>query len=150
MGRRYAMFLAGAVMLTAGVAVPATASAQETVQERAAARAEVPWYERFTYSQGAAPTVAADPSDRRGVQAWAPSRRWGVTVNLNENGQAGTAAPTMRDETAVGAYYQFTPNVRVGGAVSVGAQSAAGLAPVERAREADSAAGVRLESAFRF
>mgnify|MGYP000291771827 CR=1 FL=1 len=84
------------------------------------------------------------------MQAWTPSRRWGVTVNLNENGQAGTAAPTVRDETAVGAYYQFTPSVRVGGAVSVGAQSAAGLAPVERAREADSAAGVRLESAFRF
>jgi hypothetical protein len=143
------MFLAGAVLLTAGVAAPGAALAQETVAERAAARAEVPWYERFTYSQGPSQAVTGDvATERRGVQAWTPSTRWGVTVNLREAAQAAGAAPVARGETAVGAYYQFTPNVRVGGQVSIGTQSVQGLPPVER--EAESAAGVRLESAFRF
>jgi hypothetical protein len=140
------MFLAGAVLLTAGVSAPGVALAQETVAERAAARAEVPWYERFTYSQGPSQTTAGDAAaDRRGVQAWTPSSRWGVTVNLREATEA-----SARDETAVGAFYRFTPNMRVGGQVSIGTQSVQGVPPAQRARENESAAGVRLESAFRF
>ncbi|GAM97296.1 hypothetical protein U91I_00921 [alpha proteobacterium U9-1i] len=55
------------------------------------------------------------------------------------------------DETSVGAFYQFTPAVRVGGQVSVETAPAPGVAAPARRREEDGpAAGVRLESAFRF
>ncbi|MGE0046628.1 MAG: NtrZ family periplasmic regulatory protein, partial [Hyphomonadaceae bacterium] len=116
---RSAFLFASAVFVTAGVAAPA--AAQESVQERNAVRAEVPWYERFTYSQGAPETLSGvGPQDRRGVQAWQPTTRWGVTVNLREAARTPVVPVPGDRETAVGAYYQFTPSVRVGGQVSVG------------------------------
>jgi hypothetical protein len=49
----------------------------------------------------------------------------------------------------VGAYYQFTPRLRVGGEVSVEEETP--LAPVPNSIDEDETrAGVRIESAFRF
>lgn len=136
-------------MLTAGVAAPGVAAAQDTVADRNAMRAEVPWYERFTFSAGTTDQASnLGPVDRRGPQAWTPSTRWGVTVNLRE-AERVTTAPTAGDETAVGAYYQFTPSVRVGGELSVGTRREP-LAAARRDEETEPSAGVRLESAFRF
>jgi hypothetical protein len=66
---------------------------------------------------------------------------------MREAAEAAATSGGARDETAVGAYYQFTPNVRVGGQVSIGTQSVQG---VPQRRDEESAAGVKVESAFRF
>jgi|SRR5262245_48657483 hypothetical protein len=144
------MLIAGAVVLTAGVTAPGVAAAQETVSERNAMRAETPWYERFTYSQGPSEQAAAlGPVERRGAPAITLSPKWGVTVNLREAERTVTTRQDESGRAAVGAYYQFTPSVRVGGQVSVGAPRLP-AAPAARGREEEPAAGVRLESAFRF
>ncbi|MGE0828341.1 MAG: NtrZ family periplasmic regulatory protein [Hyphomonadaceae bacterium] len=149
MFRRSVMLLAGAVVLTAGIAAPTAALAQESAADRDARRAEVPWYERFTYNQGPSEQgVGLGPVDRRGQPTWEASQRWGVTVNLRDAERTPTV-PTAQDETAVGAYYQFTPSLRVGGAVSVGAVRNPLATQTTRDAEEPNA-GVRLESAFRF
>jgi hypothetical protein len=145
-GKRNALWLASAVVLTVGIAAPGVAAAQDTVAERNAMRAEIPWYERFTYNHGPSEqTAAIGQTERTAQEAWTAGRRWGVTVNLR-NAERSVTAPAPGDETAVGAYYQFTPSVRVGGQVSFGQRDP--LSPARRDEEAE--AGVRLESAFRF
>ncbi|MBI1186414.1 MAG: hypothetical protein GC206_03660 [Alphaproteobacteria bacterium] len=131
--------------MTVGIAAPGVAAAQDTVAERNAMRAEIPWYERFTYNHGTSEQTASFGQSERRAQAWTPGNRWGVTVDLN-NAERSVTAPAPGDETAVGAYYQFTPSVRVGGQVSFGQRDP--LSPARRDEEAE--AGVRLESAFRF
>jgi hypothetical protein len=135
-----AWMLAGAVIMTAGVA-----HAQSSVAPVTDA-GELPWFQRFTAAEGS-PSSATAPSI---APSWDLNQRWGVTVDLREAEriQRGPEGVT-RDETAVGAYYQFTPRVRVGGEVSVGA--AQRVTPVDpRRNEDEPEAGVRLESAFRF
>lgn len=141
---------AGAVLVTAG-----TAYAQDaTPAERNAVRAEVPWYERFTYGQGPTETMTGlGPTDRTAQPAWTLSQRWGVTVDIPTAERSQVSRVPSRSETAVGAYFQFTPRVRVGGQVSVrdpenSLSPAAPAAPGQR--EDEPVAGVRLESAFRF
>ena len=147
MSFRSAFLFASAVLVTAGAAAPGVAYAQDSVAERNAIRAEVPWFERFTLNHGPNQTTTGPgQSDARGVQAWQPATRWGVTVNLRE-AERSVTAPVPGDETAVGAYYQFTPSVRVGGQVSVGRSEA--LTTTQQNRD-EPEAGVRLESAFRF
>ncbi len=132
--------------MTAGVA-----HAQDTTpQERAAVRAETPWYERFTYSHGPTETMTGiGPSDRVSQPAWSLTRRWGVTVDTSRAERVGRAGRAVdAPETAVGAFFQFTPSVRVGGQVSV---REAEPVPAQPQAENDGASsGVRLESAFRF
>lgn len=133
-----------AVVMTGGVA-----HAQDTPAERAAVRAEVPWYERFTFSHGPSENMTGlGPSDRVAQPAWTLSQRWGVTVDVRqaERVQPDVTPALNGAETAVGAYYQFTPSVRVGGQVSL--RNADVATPAAQQRE--SGAGVRLESAFRF
>jgi hypothetical protein len=144
-GKRNALWLASAVVMTVGFAAPGVAAAQDTVAERNAMRAEIPWYERFTYNHGPSEQTAAIGQTERNVQAWTPGRRWGVTVDLRD-AERSVTAPAPGEEAAVGAYYQFTPSVRVGGQVSFGQRDP--LSPARRDEEAE--AGVRLESAFRF
>lgn len=147
--KSYALALAGAVLVTAGVAHAQTST---TLEERAAVQAETPWYERFTYGQGPSEMMTGlGPTDRPSQPAWSLSQRWGVTVDVR---QAERLDPTTRrraaDEAAVGAYFQFTPRVRVGGQVSLRDADAV-ASPVPAAPGAEEAdAGVRLESAFRF
>lgn len=141
---RFVFALAGAAFVAVGAA-----HADETTDDRAAVAAETPWYERFTLSQS--PDVmaggAVGPDDQRDRAGWRVNGRWGVTVDVNRSARPVAQAPAApRDQTAVGAYFQFTPTMRVGGQVSVApAQSAVG-AP----RDEESTADVRIQSAFRF
>ncbi len=137
--RTLAWMIAGAVLATAGAA-----HAQSAVPS--AENADMPWFQRFT----AAPGADSLGGNQTITPAWNLNQRWGVTVDLREAEriQRGPDGVTT-DETAVGAYYQFTPRVRVGGEVSVGA--AQRVTPVgPREERSEPAAGVRLESAFRF
>jgi hypothetical protein len=136
----------GAVLATAGHAYAQEAT---TPADRAAVRAEVPWYERFTYSHGPTETMTGlGPSDRTAQPAWALSQRWGVTVDMRgAERSAPIGEPGVRNETSVGAFYNFTPSVRVGGQVSLRpAESPTARAPGQD----EPLAGVRLESAFKF
>lgn len=143
-GVRSAWLVAGAVLATAGVA-----HAQEGVStERAAG---TPWYERFTTSTGVAESITGGENDRLPQATWDLNQRWGVTVDIREGERVNPRLDLRpEDQTAVGAYYQFTPRVRLGGEVSVGAAQRAPVAPAGRRAEDEAAAGVRIESAFRF
>jgi hypothetical protein len=72
-----------------------------------------------------------------------------VDVREAQRVQGVAEAGLQPDQTAVGAYYQFTPRVRLGGEVSLSAPRSEAPA-VRPAEEAEPAAGVRIQSAFRF
>ncbi len=133
--------------MTAGAA-HAQSPAASAVAERAAVRAEVPWYERFTYSHGPSETMTGlGPSDRTSQPNWSLSQRWGVTVDVRQAERLSSDQASNPNESTLGAFYQFTPSVRVGAGVSLRAPERPALSnsPVDE-RDAD----VRLESAFRF
>ena len=135
-----------------GVAVVATSGIAhaQNLAERTATAAEVPWYERFTYSSGVSDSTPSwstvNPRDPGAPVAGA---RWGVTVNVGEEERLRTSESiTPRGEAAIGAFYRFSPRIRVGGQVSVAPQP---ISPGLSARDQrEEAAGVKLESAFRF
>lgn len=139
------MATAGVAQAQERVAVPLTAA--ET------AGGSVPWYQRFTSSNGVtesiAGSVAADAAPL--APAWTLNQRWGVTVDVRE-AQRIERAPDggHGDQTSVGAYYQFTPNISLGGQLNVETTPAPGVAPVARANQDEPRADVRIESAFRF
>lgn len=114
-----------------------------------ASSAAVPWYQRFTTSSGVTESVTGDPeNDRLPAPSWALSQRWGVTVDVREAQRIERSPEGGRgDQASVGAYYQFTPRLRVGGEVSLEQQTP--LTPVPREDDGPRA-GVRIESAFRF
>lgn len=139
--------------MTAGAAHAQQPQQQPTltgVSEAAAARAAMPWYQRFTTSNGLTEGVTGDPeNDRLMPPAWTLNQRWGVTVDVREAQRLERSPEGVRgDQTALGAYYQFTPRVRVGGEVSL--ETAARPGPTVTREEDDARAGVRVESAFRF
>lgn len=149
------LVIAGAAVLaTAGVAHAqgAPASAAGANAESASA---VPWYQRFTTSNGVTESITGDSeNDRALAPAWTLNQRWGVTLDVREAQRIERSPEGGRgDQAAVGAFYQFTPSVRLGGQVSVESpdRPTAGLAitPDETADE-QPRAGVRIESAFRF
>jgi hypothetical protein len=114
--------------------------------------AESAWYERFTASVAPSPAQKGwAGSEAKTSLFWAPSSKWGVRVDVRSD---RSASPTREDEAAVGAFYQFTPSLRVGGQVSVTTPPVKEqrLAPAARLPgQADQAeAGVKLESAFKF
>lgn len=153
MFRPSAFVIAGAAVLaTAGVAhaqqAPAAPVAQAT--ESSANRAAVPWYQRFTTSNGVTESITGQSeNDRILAPAWTLNQRWGVTVDLREAQRIERSPEGSRGEQAsVGAFYQFTPNMRVGGEVSVETEERPiAIAPVDRD---EPRADVRIESAFRF
>lgn len=138
--------LAGAAVLaTAGVAhaqqVP-VAPANNTE----AAQAAVPWYQRFTTSTGVTESITGDTeNDRSLAPAWTLNQRWGLTVDVREAQRIERLPEGRGDQTSVGAYYQFTPNVRLGGQLSLETTAPPGAVDQEEPR-----ADVRIESAFRF
>lgn len=146
-----AWLVAGAAaMATVGAAhAQQAAPARPVLTQSQAQSAAVPWYERFTTSNGVTETITGvAENDRLPPPAWTLNQRWGVTVSVRE------AQPIERlpergrgDQTSVGAYYQFTPNVRLGGEVSVELSERPGAV---RSQEEEPRAGVRIESAFRF
>jgi hypothetical protein len=140
-----AWVLAGAVIATAG-----TAHAQDRAGLNADAQAAVPWYQRFTTSSGVTESITGDQeNDRIETPAWSLNQHWGITVDVRE-AQRIERSPEggHGNQTSVGAYYQFTPRVRVGGQLSV--ETTTPLGPTVDPQGSEPRAGVRLESAFRF
>lgn len=141
-------------MATAGVAHAQQAPAAPTTVapvETTVNRAGVPWYQRFTTSNGVTESITGESeNDRILAPAWTLSQRWGVTVDVREAHRIERSPEGSRgDQASVGAFYQFTPNMRVGGEVSVETeQRPIAIAPVDRRDEPR--ADVRIESAFRF
>jgi hypothetical protein len=126
------------------LATAGAAHAQEVGQT--AGGTDLPWYQRFTSS-----TDLAEPhaEAERLQPSWTLSQRWGVTVDVREAQRITSATESRRDETAVGAYYQFTPRVRLGGELSLQTQRS-DVAPTRQDEAQEPAAGVRIQSAFRF
>ncbi|MDX2274283.1 MAG: hypothetical protein NW206_02440 [Hyphomonadaceae bacterium] len=144
-----AWVLAGAVLATAGLA-----HAQESpslASEVTVNRAAVPWYQRFTTSNGLTETITGErENDRQLPQAWSLNQRWGVTVGITEPSLIEHGSDAMRgQQTSVGAYYQFTPSARLGAEVRV-EDSTAASASLHSDQRTQPSAGVRVESAFRF
>jgi hypothetical protein len=146
-----AWVIAGAAVLaTAGVA-----HAQDRVAPVAAPAATsdvgaVPWYQRFTTSSGVTESITGQAeNDRNIVPEWSLDNRWGVTLDVREAARIDRLPEGGRgDETSVGAYYQFTPRMRVGGQLNI--QTTEPPVAASRPNEDDPRADVRLESAFRF
>lgn len=144
--------------LVAGVAVLATTGVAHAQQQRPVAsgatvetRSAVPWYQQFTTSTGVTEQITGNAEgDRILPPAWTLNQRWGVTVDVREAQRIERLPEGRGDQTSVGAYYQFTPSVRVGGQLSV--EAPLGQVPITRESQQDeqARAGVRIESAFRF
>lgn len=156
---RVAFFAMGVAAFTSGQALIVDAHAQDSRAERTSAAAEVPWYERFTFSPGSpgnpggVPATGADRAsgfaENPRAPATAPSATWGMTFNVGEAERANSVLLNdPRREAQVGAYFRFSPRVTVGGRLSV-AQPKADPGE-QRATRDEPQAGVRLESAFRF
>lgn len=151
MFRPSAWVIAGAAVLaSAGVAhaQDRTVAAAAQAESPAATRAAVPWYQRFTTSTGVTEQITGESeNDRHIAPAWTLNQRWGVTLDVREAERIERLPETGGDQASVGAYYQFTPRVRLGGEVSVQEPEA----PLGQTTTGDEPrAGVRIESAFRF
>ncbi|HVZ99512.1 MAG TPA: hypothetical protein VG841_04280 [Caulobacterales bacterium] len=153
MGKAYAWVVAGAVLATAGAAHAQGGPATNPVAERNAAAREMPWYERFTTSTGLTENLnnAGQSSERIPAPTWRLNEHWGVSVDIREGQRLDQRLEGGReDQTSVGAYYQFTPRLRLGGEVSVGVPQTPALTSSRQQDKDEPSAGVRLESAFRF
>lgn len=140
------------MLATVGVAhAQPTRSAE--IASSASSNGELPWYQRFTSSSGLTETLGADGQQQGAsfAPSWNFNNHWGVTVNVREarRVEQGGVEGLSPEQASVGAYYQFTPRMRVGGAVSLGAPQPGALAP-SATDSAENDAGVRIESAFRF
>lgn len=143
--------VAGAAVLASAGAAQAQDSVAANSVGAEATGAAVPWYQRFTTSSGVTETITGqNENDRLPTPSWNLSRHWGVTVDVREAERIERLPEGGRGaQTSVGAYYQFTPNVRVGGQFSLESSDRPG-APADNASEEEPRAGVRVESAFRF
>jgi hypothetical protein len=150
--RASAWLIAGAAVLaTAGVAHAQERQVTAPASGAEATRASVPWYQRFTTSKGVTESITGDTeNDRLLAPAWTLNQRWGVTVDVREAQRIERAPEGRGDQTSLGAYYQFTPNMRVGGELNVETAPAPGAAILPSEEEAEPRADVRIESAFRF
>jgi len=131
---RFAFAFAGAALAATGVA---------HAQDRSAAGAETPWYERFSLQgeqSASAPAAGASAN-------WRINGRWGVTVDVPAERPAPLTPVGPRQETAFGAYFQLSPSLSVGG--QVGLAEDRGLTRRNGEQEQPDAA-VRIRSAFRF
>ena len=141
--------LAGAVLATAGAA---HAQEQTSAAATVNAQAAVPWYQRFTTSSGVTESITGEvENDRIEAPAWNLNQRWGIIVDVREAQRIERLPDGGRgDQTSLGAYYQFTPRVRVGGQLSLESTARPGSAPSLEGGMEEPRAGVRIESAFRF
>jgi hypothetical protein len=131
-------FLAASAFITA-------AHAQTTV---AADKADRPWYDRFTASAGLNDQDKGfTAGESRTALSFAPSAKWGVTLNMRD---ANRLTTEPNDEASFGAFYNVSPRFRVGGQLSVAAQQPTVRLPVSPTEQQQAAAGVKLESAFKF
>jgi len=152
--RPSAWVIAGAAVLaTAGVAHAQEQSAPIAAPETSISQSNggVPWYQRFTTSGGVTESITGQGEDDRILApAWTLNQRWGVTVDVREAERIERLPEGSRgDQASVGAFYQFTPSMRVGGQLSVESpERPINVGPVRDDEEPR--AGVRIESAFRF
>jgi hypothetical protein len=123
--------------------VPATPASQTT---------QAPWYERFTFGSEL----------REGANAWVPRgesrtsavvdsrNRWGVTFGVNQETRAPLAPRAGQGSTraSAGAFYQVSPQFRVGGAVTI-PDDQLGVSQRRDSRKPREP-GVKVESAIRF
>jgi hypothetical protein len=146
-----AWVFAGAVLAAAGAAHAQQPAAPVLASPLAESAAGAPWYQRFTTSNGVTESITGESEDDRVLpQAWTMNQRWGVTVELREASRIDRLPEGGRgDQTSVGAYYQFTPRVRVGGEFSLESTQRPGASLAQRDQD-EPRAGVRVESAFRF
>src|SRR5215468_6977308 len=118
-----AWVIAGAVLATAGVAHAQDGAASAvTIAPAQGDGSVMPWYERFTTSTGLTENVSGfnAQNDRVIPPSWTLGQRWGVTLNLQQPQRVVRGQDHVAPQQAtVGAYYQFTPRVRVGGEVSI-------------------------------
>jgi hypothetical protein len=136
-----------AVVASAGAAHAEPAKPAATVAPAATVSGEIPWFERFTAStmDDAAKSNTSGATNQT-ITGMLTSH-WGFSVNVRDADRSKTAP---RGEAAIGAFFDFTPRIRLGGEVRVadpvvgGAPGSVGAAPREQS------AGVKLESAFRF
>jgi hypothetical protein len=138
---RLAVLGVGAVFMTA-----ATAHADETKAGVVLGGSqEAPWFQRFTSSSTIVdPGKAADQVSDKAITWSMPSNKWGLTLNIRD---ADRTKASGRDEQTVGAFYHFTPRLRVGGEVSLADSPLAASGPT---KDEEKSAGVKLESAFKF
>lgn len=149
MFRSSAWVLAGAVMATASLAQAQEIPAPAT--QLSATRAAVPWYQRFTTSNGVTESITGESeNDRLLTPAWSLNQRWGVTVDVRDAQRLERTPDGAHSsgQAAVGAFYQFTPRARVGAQVRV--EDARSNALTSQEEQSGPSAGVRIESAFRF
>jgi hypothetical protein len=134
-----------------GVLTAEVASAQDTRPQTSptpsSTRATTPWYEQFSLGG----PQAQDPNRWSGSQSRASVRvtpnqqsRWAVQVDVNDRDRTQLR---QQQSVAAGAYYNFTPRIRVGGEVSFSSTPNQDLA---RTAPDAGEAGVRVQSAFRF
>jgi hypothetical protein len=153
--RPSAWVIAGAaIMATTGVAhaQQRPAAPVNPTAEARANDAAVPWYQRFTTSNGVTESITGvTENDRQLAPAWTLNQRWGVTVDVREAQRIERIPDSRRgDEASLGAYYQFTPRMRVGGQLSVETENRSlTTAPADPSSD-EPHADVRIESAFRF
>lgn len=147
------MIAGAAVLASAGVAHAQDRApvAPTTAPGVSAPASAVPWYQRFTTSSGVTEQITGErENDRLLAPAWTLNQRWGVTLDVREAERIERLPEVSRgDQASVGAYYQFTPSMRVGGQLSVETPDTAPITAQTQEHEEPNA-GVRIESAFRF
>ena len=160
MAKPAAWVIAGAaIMASAGVAhaqqrpaVPAAIAAPAS-ESPAEATAGVPWYQHFTTNSGLADTLAPDAQNDQSIAPiWTLNPHWGVTVDVRGAQRMERSVDGGHgNQTSLGAYYQFTPSVRLGGEFSVETSPRPGTPDALIQRQQDEPrANVKIESAFRF
>jgi hypothetical protein len=137
--------------LVVGMALAPHAYAQTTASKAANSaqrQTTAPWYERFTFgsetAQGAPNWVPR--SEPKVSLLLSPKSRWGLTV--------GPPAQTSRylqsapaTSASAGAFYQVTPQLRVGGGVTLPTEQ---FTPGGRTERQEREPGVKLESSLKF
>lgn len=147
-----AWVFAGAVLAAGAAHAQEAAAPRLTVPTTESSSTGTPWYQRFTTSNGVTESVTGESeNDRISPPAWTMNQRWGVTLDIREATRIERLPEGGRgDQTSVGAYYQFTPRVRVGGEVLVESTERPGASALQDRHQDEPRAGVRVESAFRF
>jgi len=134
-------------------AAPSVAVTVPASEAPAEASAGVPWYQHFTTNTGLSQAMSGDSTNDQSISpTWAMNPHWGVTVDVREAQRMERSLDGGHgNQTSVGAYYQFTPSVRLGGELSVETSPRPGTPDALIQRQLDEPrANVKIESAFRF
>lgn len=143
--------LLSVVAVATAVCTGPFAYAQERVSAREPVSAPAPWYERFTFGTetSASTSISTPRAQPRSDLRVSPASRWGVSFGVQEDASQRVTGTRQRSgQTAAGAFYEITPNVRVRGQVVV--PSNAETEAWRRTEDTRRRPGLKVESAFRF